>query len=313
MILGGNAKVKIKKLYIYMFIVNLMAITFVGCSNNATKTIGFIPKGNSTYWNTTKENINKAASENGLEVVSKAPDSESNYKNQKEIMQEMIKNKVGAILLAPSSVTELIPDIKDANKNGIPVVLIDTDVDRELLEIQNAKVETFVGADNYAGGKLIGERIVNKTNKKENVAILSGIVGQINGEARCKGFEDTMKAAGMNVVASVSTNWSRDDGYNKAKTLLLAYPDLKIIFTANDDIANGALEAIKELKRNVLIETFDTSDETIAEINKGEIDSTISQHPEIMAKNSIEATKNILNGKKVESSIYTKLELITAK
>lgn len=313
MILGGNAKVKIKKLYIYIFIVNFVAIAFVGCNNNVTKTIGFIPKGDSTYWNTTKENINKAASENGLEVVSKAPDSESNYKNQKEIMQEMIKNKVGAILLAPCSVTELIPDIKDANKNGIPVVLIDTDVDRELLEIQNAKVETFVGGDNYEGGKIIGERVVNKTNKKENVAILSGIVGQINGEARCKGFEDTMKTAGMNVVASVSTNWSRDDGYNKAKTLLLAYPDLKIIFTANDDIAKGAVEAIKELKRNVLIETFDTSDETINEISKGEIDSTINQHPEIMAKNSIEAVKNILNGNKVESSIATNLELITAK
>lgn len=313
MILGGNVKVKIKKMYIYLFLLNFMAITFLGCSNSTSKVIAFIPKGDSTYWTMVKENINKTASENGFQVESKATDSESDYKKQKEIMQEMIKDKVSAILLAPCSVTELIPDIKEANKKGIPVVLIDTDVDKELLEIENAEVETFVGTDNYAGGKLIGERAVKKTDGKGNVAILNGIIGQIGGEARCKGFEDTVKSAGMNVVASVATNWSKDDGYNKAKTLLLAYPDLKIIFAANDDIAQGVLEAMKELNRNILIETFDTSDETIADINKREIDATVNQHPEIMAKNSVEAVKTILNGNKVDSSIYTNLELITEK
>lgn len=305
--------VKIKKLYICMLILNLAAIIFSGCSNNSNKTIGFIPKGDSTYWATTKDNIDKTASKDGFQVIAKAPKSESDYKNQKEIMQDMIKNKVGAILLAPCSVTELIPDIKEANNKGIPVVLIDTDVDRDLLAIEKAKVETFVGTDNYTGGKLIGERTVKKTEGKGNVAILGGIVGQTNGEARCKGFEDAVKSAGMNVVASVATNWTKEDGYTKAKTLLLAYPDIKSIFAANDDIAHGVLEAIKELDRKVLIETFDTSDETINNINDGEIDATVSQHPEIMAENSVEAVKSIISGNKVDSLIHTNLELITAK
>ena len=304
---------KIKKLYIYVVILSFVASTFIGCSNNSNKTIGFIPKGDSAYWATTKDNIDKTASENGFKVITKAPESESNYKNQKEIMQEMIKNKVSAILLAPCSVTELIPDIKDANKKGIPVILIDTDVDRELLAIENARVEAFVGTDNYAGGKLIGERAVKKTEGKGNVAILNGIIGQINGEARCKGFEDAVKSAGMNVVASVSTNWSKDDGYNKAKTLLLAYPDLKFIFTANDDIAHGALDAVKELDKSVSIGTFDTSEETINDINEGKIDATLNQHPEIMGKNSVETAMNIINGKKVDTFIPTNIELITAK
>lgn len=302
-----------KRLYIYVFILSFVSITFIGCSNNSNKTIGFIPKGDSTYWVTTKDSIDKAVSENGFEVITKTPESESNYKNQKEIMQEMIKNKVSVILLAPCSATELIPDIKDANKKGIPVILIDTDVDRELLAIENAKVETFVGTDNYAGGKLIGERAVKKAEGKGNVAILNGIIGQTNGEARCKGFEDAVKSAGMDVVASVATNWTKEDGYNKAKTLLLAYPDIKSIFAANDDIAHGALDAAKELDKNVLIETFDTSEETINDVNEGKIDATVSQHPEIMGKNSVEATMNIIKGNKVDSSIPTNLELIVAK
>ncbi len=304
---------KIKKLYIYIFILNLVIITFIGCSSNSNNTIGFLPKSDGAYWLTVKDNIDKTASENKFKVITKAPKSESNYKEQKEIMQEMIKDKVSVILLAPCSVTELIPDIKDANKQGIPVILIDTDVDRELLAIENAKVESFVGTDNYEGGKLVGERAVEKAEEKGNVAVLNGIIGQTNGEARCKGFEDVVKSAGMNVVASVATNWTKEDGYSKAKTLLLAYPDIKSIFAANEDIAHGALEAVRELDRNVLIETFDNSQETINDINEGKIDATVSQHPEIMAKNSVEAAKNIINGNKIDKSIPTNLELIAAK
>lgn len=302
-----------KKKYIYFFILNFILISFIGCSNNSNKTIGFIPKDNSTYWLVTKDSIEKTASENKLRVITKSPKSESDYKEQKEIMQEMIKNKVSVILLAPCSVTELIPDIKDANKKGIPVILVDTDVDRELLTIENAKVESFVGADNYEGGKIVGKRAAEKSEGKGNAAILGGIVGQINGENRCKGFEDAIKSAGMNVVSSVSTNWTKEDGYSKAKTLLLAYPDIKCIFAANDDIAHGALEAVSELDRNVLIETFDNSKETINDINEGKIDATVNQHPEIMGKNSVEAAKNIINGNKIDTSIPTKLDLIVAK
>jgi len=306
-------KKKLKRLYIYVFILNFVVITFIGCSNNSNKTIGFMPKGDSVYWLTVKDNIDKAASENKIKVITKAPENESNYKEQKEIMQEMIENKVSAILLAPCSVTELIPDIKDANKKGIPVILIDTDVDRELLAIENARVEAFVGTDNYAGGKLIGERAVKRAEGKGTVAILNGIIGQTNGEARCKGFGDAVKSAGMNVVASVATNWTKEDGYSKAKTLLLAYPDIKSIFAVNDDIAHGALEAARELERNVLVETFDNSQETINDINEGKIDATVNQHPEIMAENSVEVAKNIINRNKIDSSISTNIELITAK
>ena len=228
-------------------------------------------------------------------------------------MQEMIKQNVSAIILAPCSVTEIISDIKDANNKGIPVILIDTDVDRDLLTIKKAKVETFAGTDNYEGGKLSGERVAAQTEGKGNVAILNGSIGQTNGEARCSGFEDVVKKAGMTVVASISTDWSKDDGYEKAKNLLLAYPDIKAIFAANENIALGAVSAMKELNKKVLIECFDTSDDTLKAINVGEIDSSVSQHPELMAKNGVEAAIKIIKGEKIDSIISTKIELVTKK
>lgn len=306
---------KINKFVICILVLNFIVVMFSGCSSSSNKTIAFIPKvlGNISYWNTVKNSIDKTASENNLKIVTKAPENESNYQEQKEIIQEMIKQNVSAIILAPCSVTEIISDIKDANNKGIPVILIDTDVDRDLLTIKKVKVETFAGTDNYEGGKLSGERVVSKAEGKGDVAILGGTVGQTNGEARCGGFEDVVKKAGMNVAASVSTDWSKDDGYEKAKTLLLAYPDIKAIFAANENIALGVVSAVKELNKKPLIECFDTSDDTIKAINIGEIDSSVSQHPELMAKNAVEAAVKILKGEKVDAVIPTKIEIVTKK
>lgn len=310
-----KAKKRINKFGICILVLSIIGVIFSGCSNNSNKTIAFIPKvlGDVPYWNTVKNNIDKTALENGFKVVTKAPESESNYKAQKEIMQEMIKQNVSAIILAPCSVTEVISDIKDANNKGIPVILIDTDVNRDLLTIKKAKVEAFAGTDNYEGGKLSGERVAAKIEVKGNVAILNGLIGQTNGEARCSGFEDVVKKAGMTVVASVSTDWSKNDGYEKAKTLLLAYPDIKAIFAANENIALGAVSAMKELNKKILIECFDTSDDTIKAINAGEIDSSVSQHPELMAKNGVEAAIKSIKAEKVDSIISTKIEIVTKK
>lgn len=311
-----NGRKNLYKLCIGIVLISFMGIVFIGFKNSSEdKTVAFIPKvlGDSSYWNTVKDSIDKTAEENGLKVLTKAPEKEGDYKAQKEIMQEMIEQNVSAIILAPSSVTEVISDIKDANKKGIPVILMDTDVNHDLLTIKKAKVEAFAGTDNYEGGKLCGERVVSETGGKGNIAILSGMIGQTNGEARCIGFEDTVKKAGMTVSASTATDWSKEDGYEKAKTLLMAYPDIKAIFAANENIALGAVTAMNELNKKILIECFDTSEDTINAINAGEIDASVSQHPELMAGNGVQAAIKAMNGEKVESTIYTKIELISKK
>lgn len=116
---------KLNKFGIYILLLSFIGVIFFGCSNNSNKTIAFIPKtlGDIPYWNTVKNSVDKTALENGFQVITKAPESEGNYKAQKEIMQEMIKQNVRAIILAPCNVTEIISDIKDANKKEFQLFL----------------------------------------------------------------------------------------------------------------------------------------------------------------------------------------------
>lgn len=149
-------KKQLNKLFIYSLVLSFIVTIFTGCSDNSNKTIAFIPKvlGNNPYWISVKDSIDKTASENGFKVITKAPTIESDYNAQKEIIQEMIKKKVSAIILAPCSATELIDDIKAANKKGIPVIIIDTDVNRDLLTIKKQKlkpllVQTTMKVENF--------------------------------------------------------------------------------------------------------------------------------------------------------------------
>lgn len=304
----------IKKIVSFMLVTALSVVTLTGCANNSEKTIAFLPKqlDGVEYWETMKTGMESEASNSGYKLVTMAPKN-NDINGQKELMNQMIKDKVDAIILAPCSVTELVPEIKEANEADIPVVLVDTEVDSGLLESDKAKVATYVGIDNYAGGESIGNKVASKLPKGSQIAILSGGVGQTNSDERCNGFRDAVTKAGMNVVAQLSTNWSDNDGYIQAESILKAYPDVKAMFTVNSTVYKGSYEASKNLGNQLVMGTFDCDDDTMNSINAGELECTLSQDSDSMTKMTIDTINKILSGESVESITVSHAKLITKK
>jgi len=303
----------IKKIVSFMLVTVLTLAALSGCGkvSGSGNTIGFLPKqlDGVPYWESMNNGIKNAASKYGYTVVTKF-DKDANYVKQKELMKEMINDKVSAIILAPDSVTELIPEIKEANKANIPVVLIDTDMDRDLLKSADAKVSTYVGIDNYEGGKKVSKTVCAKLPKGSEVAIIGGSVGQTNVDARCKGYRDAATEAGMTVVAELSTNWSPDDGYVKAQNILKAYPNVKAIFTVNNTIYSGAYKASKDLGKQVIMGCFDCDDATMKSINAGELECTLSQDSDSMTDKAVETINKLLSGGAVEANTVSDAKLI---
>ncbi|MFW2491261.1 sugar ABC transporter substrate-binding protein [Clostridium chromiireducens] len=305
---------KIKKIASFMLVTVISAVALTGCVNNSKKTIAFLPKqlDGVEYWEAMRTGIENEASNSGYKLVAMASKN-GDINEQKELMNQMIKDKVDAIILAPSSVTELVPEIKEANEADIPVVLVDTNVDSGLLEANKAKIAPYVGVDNYAGGELIGKEVASKLQKGSQVAILGGGVGQTNSDERCKGFRDAVTKAGMNVVTQLSTNWSANDGYIQAESILKAYPDVKAMFTVNNTVYKGAYEASKDLGKQLVMGTFDYDDNTMNRINAGELGCTLSQDSDSMTKMTIDTINKILSGESVEPNIVSDAKLITKK
>jgi len=301
----------IKTLLSLMLVIVLSGTSFIGCNKTSGKTIGFLPKQleGVPYWEDMETGIKNEASKYGYEVVSKF-DKDAGVAKQKELMKEMINDKVAAIVLAPNSVTELVPEIKEANEANIPVILVDTDIDSGLLESADAKVATYVGIDNYEGGKLVSKTVAAKLPKGSEVAIIGGSVGQTNVDARCKGYRDGATEEGMKVVAELSTNWTPDDGYVKASQILKAYPNVKAIFTVNNTIYTGAYAASKDLNKQLVMGCFDLDDNTMKSINVGELECTLSQDSDSMTQKAVEAIDRLLSGQTVEANTVSEAKLI---
>lgn len=290
-----------KVMSIFIILVSFIFI-FAGCkSKKSEKTIIFVPQmaNDNGYWDGISENIEKKAKEAGYEYKVMGPE-EWNLKEQVEVLDKAIDEKPSAIVLAPIGSTDLFPDIKKANELNIPVILIDNNIDRKLLDSDECKVATYVGISNYDGGVQIADKLAEKLSSGDKVAILRGEASSKNGEDRCDGFYDEIEKKGMSVVAEIPTQGSKTDAYSKAKLLLEAYPDLNGVFAVNKDIFIGFEKAASEKNIEVIAGTFDCDDNTKKLLQDGKLLCTFDQNSEGMSTKVIEVIDKLINGEKVE-------------
>src|SRR4029078_12855788 len=117
----------------------------------------------------------------------------------------------------------------------------------------------FVGPDNRAGARKVGDALAAKLKAGDKVAIIEGITSAFNGQQRRMGFEDAMKAAGVNIASVQSGNWEMEKANGVAAAMLSEHPDVKAILCANDNMALGAVAAIQAAGKSgkVLVVGFD--------------------------------------------------------
>src|SRR5207247_4887629 len=127
----------------------------------------------------------------------------------------------------------------------VPIIVVDTRLDAKAAADAGVRAETFVGSDNYEGGKLAGDYLIKATAGKARVGILEGIPGHETGDSRLRGFRDAVKgSAGVAIVASQPANWERDQGFNVFQNMLRAHSDIDSVFACRDLLAPGPIEPI---------------------------------------------------------------------
>ena len=113
---------------------------------------------------------------------------ERDISRQVELVQEMVASDVDAIVIAPADSQALIPALRRAKQAGIVVVNIDNKLDAEMLAKEDLRIP-FVGPNNEAGAKAVGDFLATELSKGDGVAILEGLQTSENGRARRVGFE----------------------------------------------------------------------------------------------------------------------------
>lgn len=231
----------------------------------------------------------------GVSLEVQSPAQESDKERQFALVQDVTARKVDAILIAPADSKGIVPALKQAQEKGILVINLDNRVDAETAAAAGLKLGGYVGADNEEGGRMAGRAMVEALEKEAPVAILEGIRGADNAEARKRGFSQAVQGT-LKVVASDTAEWDTQKAYAKFQSMLAAHPELQGLFCANDKMALGALKAIREAGRKgqLTVIGYDNIPDVQPYLQSGEMYATLDQHPDLMGRYGVRMAVGLL-------------------
>ena len=256
----------------------------------------------------------EAADRLGVTLQVQAAEREIDVEKQMQIVENLIQTGIQALCITPSGSREIVSALVKARDARVPIVVVDTRLDRAAADAAGVHAATFVGSDNYAGGKLAGEYVVKTSGGRARVAILEGIPGHETADSRLRGFKDAVASSpAISIVASQPANWERDLGFNVFQNMLQAHGDIDHVFAASDLMALGAVEAIAAAGRTgrIRVVGFDALDDAKKAIAAGTMAASIAQFPSEMGRIAVESAVKVLHGETVPPDIGVRLELVT--
>ena len=231
-------------------------------------------------------------------LVSNGIKNETDTAAQIKMVEQMIAQKVDALVIAPADSKALVPVLKMAVDKGVRVVNIDNRLDADALK-EKGLVIPFVGPDNRVGAKLVGDYLAKQLKAGDKVAIIEGVSTTTNAQQRTAGFKDAMDASKMNVVGVQSGQWEIAQGNTVAAGMLREHPDLKALMAGNDSMALGAVAAVKAAGKTgkVLVVGYDNIQAIHPMLKDGRVLATADQFAAKQAVFGIEEALKAIKAK----------------
>jgi ribose transport system substrate-binding protein len=246
------------------------------------------------YYIAIGEGIKDAAAKRGISTFMLAPQSGADINGQMGMIQDVINQKVAAIILSTHDEHAAAPLVKQAVSQGIAVVIVNSDI-----ASFPAPVDAVVGYSQRNGTHKEGEYALKLVGDKAmQVGILEGQPGYHSTE-RVGGFLDAIKGSKLKVVASLDGKWNVEGGNAAAMDMLQSHPDIKMIFAANDYEILGAAQAAKALGRKDLL-LFGNDGDTgagLEPIAAGIVTATVDTTPFVMGQIALNVTADVLDNK----------------
>ena len=277
------------------------------CRRTEVPTIGVVPKGaNHIFWQTVHAGAIKAAREFHLEIEWNAPTLEIDSSRQIEIVDSMINRRLAGIALAPVDRHALVAVVERAARAGIPVSIFDSAIDTD-------HIVSYVATDNTEGGRIAARRLGEILGGKGKVGVIGFMPGSASTMEREDGFQDETHKhfPGIRIVGMQFGMADRAKAMAETENILTAHPDLAGIFADNESSSAGAVQALKSRgTKNVKLVAFDASDQLIADLRSGAIDSLVVQNPFRMGYESTRAIALKLAGQSPPAKVDSGVTLV---
>lgn len=264
--------------------------------------VGFAQIGQESGWRDAETwSILNTAEELGVDL--KFSDGQQKQENQIKAIRTFIQQQVDVIGVAPVVETGWETVFKEAKDAGIPIVLVDRRAD-----VPEDLYAGFIGSDFILEGQNAAKEMATLLGGKGNIVELQGTVGSSAATDRMTGFADELKNhADIKMLASQTGDFTRAKGKEVMEAFLKAYPgQINGVYAHNDDMALGAIEAIKDagLKpgTDIKVVSIDGVKGIFEAMAAGEANVTVECNP-LLGPQFFEAAQALKEGKTIEKWI----------
>jgi len=241
-----------------------------------TYRVGFaqLYENNGPWRNANTKSMMDEALKRGYELVYN-PGTKADASEQVERMQELIAAKVDAIFLAPHDETILAPSVVAARKACIPVFIEDRAVNTDIA-IPGVDYVSYIGSDFRKEGELTADWLIAKTGGQAQIIEIEGTIGSSPGVQRKQGFDAQIAGQpGMSLLVSQSGDFDQQKGHDLALQLVPQYPTANVIYSHNDAMSFGIIQALGELGKvpgqDITIVSIDGTQQGTEDIINGQI------------------------------------------
>jgi ribose transport system substrate-binding protein len=226
------------------------------------------------------QSIRDEAEERGVgELI--VTNAQSQASKQISDIQDMLAQGAQILIVAPLNAEGLEPAFEAANDQGVPVFLID----REITAAPCENYITFMGSNFLEQGERAADALAEATGEEGQVAILEGTPGASVTTDRTDGFNQRLEEAypNMEVVASQTGNFVRTEGQSVMEQLLQSNPDINAVYAENDEMALGAIQAMRDRGeqpgQDIKIVSVDGTRQAVQGVVEGQINAVVETNP----------------------------------
>jgi len=238
-------------------------------------------------------------------------DARGDVGRQVNQVENFIAQKVSAIIVNPTDTSSTKRMSEAARKAGIPLVYVNRKPDEKM-----GNGVAFVGSDSLIAGHLQGEELAKRLNGKGNVVIMVGELSTDAAQDRTRGVKEIFKKyPGIKVLEEQTGNWQRSQGIDLMSKWISAGLKIDAVAANNDEMAIGALIAMRQAKispKKVLVAGVDATPDALAELVKGELALTVFQNAKGQGSGAVDQALRMAKGDKAApANVMIPYELVT--
>jgi galactofuranose transport system substrate-binding protein len=294
-----------------LFAVAMLVFSVAAIAAPKTWVVGFSQIGSESEWRTADTiSVQNAFLEDPTFNLIYS-DAQQKQENQIKALRSFIQRKVNCIVFTALVETGYGPVLQEAKKAGIPVIMIDRDVAKEDRHLRL----TIMGSDFIKEGEKAGNWLadylkkIGKDSDTVNIVELQGTTGSAPAIERKTGFANVMaKHSNWKLIRSQTGNFTSSEGKAVMEAFLKADQNIDVLYAHNDQMALGAIQAIKEagLKpgKDIIIVGVDAVKGAFEAMVAGEMNASIECSP-LLGPQAVQAVRDLRDGKKLPARIYT--------